>query len=75
MTDQQFAALLERLDQIRMLLACAIEGPAPSTDPPACEHPLEMRTDLSTLRRTGFACAVCGFREVVNRQTGEPIDV
>lgn len=75
MTPEQFDAMMERLTEIRNLLAYAIEGPAPSTDPPVCEHPEDQRLDLSTLRRKGFHCRACGFQEVVSRETGEPVNV
>lgn len=75
MTDAQFDRLMERLAEIRNLLAYAIEGPAPSTDPPVCEHPQDQRIDLSTLRRVGFRCGLCGFQDVVDRRTREPVHV
>lgn len=73
MTDAQFELLMARLTEMRNLLAYAIEGPAPSTDPPVCEHPEDQRIDLSTLRRAGFQCRACGYQQVVDRRTGEPL--
>lgn len=74
MTDAQFAALMDRLTEVRNLLAYAVEGPAPSTDAPACAHPEELREDRSTLTRTGFRCQ-CGYTAIADRRTGEPVPV
>lgn len=74
-TDAEFRDIVvERLTEIRNLLALAVSEPEPQ-EPGPCEHPEDQRTDRSTMTKAGFYCRACQTMCVVDRRTGEPIEV
>ncbi len=71
MTEAQADIVIALLADIRNLCALATTPQAPEP----CPHPLEMRTNLSTMSRDAFRCTACGYVEAIDKRTGEPLSI